>query len=113
MTPAIYNLPNVQSGNSIQEQNIATITYQIDSSAIPLSSGEIKVYDNDGCLFATWNAANNKISITGASQNIVTKAMFTGAETKLWPLGKYTYELVVTLQSGEIWSILEGGMNVL
>lgn len=112
MIPATYNLPDVKRGNSIQEQNLATLTYQSDSSPIPLTSGEIIVKDNNGCLFQTWDAANGKISITGADENIVTKAAFSDAETAEWPAGKYTYELTVKLQSNEVWSILAGGLNI-
>jgi len=113
MNPAIYNFPDVKKGNSIQEVNLATLVYESDSSAVALTSGEIIVLDNDGCVFATWNAGNSKISVTGADDNVVTKAAFTGAETSLWPIGKYTYELTVTLQTGEIWSILEGEINII
>jgi hypothetical protein len=112
MNPATYNFPSFKRGNSIQEIDLATVIYTVDSSPVALSSGEIIVKDNNGCVFETWNAANGKISITGVDENIVTKAAFSGAETSEWLIGKYTYELNVTLQTGEIWSLLVGEINI-
>lgn len=112
MKPAVYNFPSVKKGNSVQAQNIATITYETGSVPIPLSFAEIVVKDLNGCVYLTWNTVLGQLSISGADSNIVIKNFFSKNETSLWDVGTYTYELTVDTVAGETWAVLIGTMEV-
>lgn len=112
MEPGIYNLIPIKKGTSVQAQNLATVTYQTDSIAIPLESAEIVLKDLNGCVYLTWSTSTGELTISGVDSNIVIKNFFSAETTSLWDIGTYTYELRVKTISGETWPILAGTMVV-
>jgi hypothetical protein len=112
MNPAVYNLPVVKRGFSVQSQNLASLSYQSNGEAIPLAFAEIVLKDLNGCVYLTWNTDSGELQISGENSNLVIKKFFNEEITGLWDIGTYTYILKVKTMSGETWPTLIGTMKV-
>lgn len=111
MNPAKYNLPDIRRGDTWASRNIATIT---DSTGAPvsISSARMQIRDkHTGDLIHSWSSSLGSITI---AINVITLSRIEIAESSLFPVGnQHDYDLEVTTSTGDVWTILEGKVNII
>lgn len=111
MGKAIYNLPDIRRGDTWPARDIATITNSA-GAPIAIASARMQIRDKkNNDTIHSWESPADGITITG---NVITIAKIEASESELFTVGnQHIYDLEVTTSGGDVWTILEGKVNII
>jgi hypothetical protein len=107
MKPGLFNLPELKVGDTYEAITICNGLRYSDGTPIPCTQARMHVRDIFDKLILTFN-----LNITGVNQNIITTQSLSPSVTSLLTPGTAKYDLEVTLQTTEVWTILEGSLVI-